>query len=471
MRSIKHSFKYLLIIVLTMIFPGFFLQSIAVSQKTDTVVVFQFSILEEIAPPAWHITQKSFQKAHEAGASYILLHLNTYGGLVDAADSIRTKILNSPIPVIAFIDDNAASAGALIAIACDQIYMRKGAKIGAATVVNMEGKAMPDKYQAYMRATMRATAEAHGKDTIINGKDTIFKWKRDPLIAEAMVDPRTYIPGIIDTGKVLTFTTSEAIKFGYCEGEAQNVHEVLKQAGISNYRLEEYTPTLIGMIIKFLINPVVHGLLIMIIVGGIYFELQTPGVGFPLVAAITAALLYFAPLYLEGLAANWEILIFIAGIGLLLLEIFVIPGFGVAGISGIILAVAGLTMSMVENFDFSWDAPQMNKIMFSFLLVIVSMITAFIGSLLLGRKILISPELKVALHDTQRVEEGFIGVKQEITKMVGKTGTAATILRPAGKVDIDGVIIDAVAETSYIEAGSKVVISRSEASQIYVRKI
>ena len=233
-------------------------------------------------------------------------------GFSKYADSIRTKILNSEIPVYVFVDNNAASAGALIAIACDKIYMRPGGSIGAATVVNETGAQMPDKYQSYMRATMRATAEAHGKDTIINGSDTTFNWKRDPLIAEAMVDDRTVIPGIIDSGKTLTFTALEAIKYNYCEGMANNVEEVIeKQLKVKDYELVVFEPTAWDNIKGFLMSSVLQGLLIMLIVGGIYFELQTPGIGFPLGVAITAAVLYFAPLYIDGLAANWEILIFI----------------------------------------------------------------------------------------------------------------------------------------------------------------
>ena len=128
-------------------------------------------------------------------AQYILIHMNTYGGMVNIADSIRTKILNSSIPVMVFIDNQAISAGSLISIACDSIYIRPGGSIGAATVVNQTGEAVPDKYQSFMRSTMRATAEAHGKDTIIEGNDTIIRWHRDPKIAEAMVDPVLKVEG------------------------------------------------------------------------------------------------------------------------------------------------------------------------------------------------------------------------------------------------------------------------------------
>ncbi|MDP2114884.1 MAG: nodulation protein NfeD, partial [Bacteroidota bacterium] len=243
-------------------------------------LVYKFNIKENIAPAIWRQTKQAFEAADSLNADLILIHMNTYGGTVVDADSIRTRILNSKIPVVVFIDNNAASAGALISIACDRIYMRTGGSIGAATVVNQTGEKMPDKYQSYMRSTMRATAEAQGGDTIISGRDTTFRWKRDPLIAEAMVDERVYIKGIIDTGKILTFTPMEAMKHGYCEGICENVDEVLKLNEMENARIVEYKPTALERFIGFMVNPIVSGILIMAILGGIYFEMQTPGIGF-----------------------------------------------------------------------------------------------------------------------------------------------------------------------------------------------
>lgn len=307
-------------------------------------IIYKIDIKKEIGSTTWLYIQKGFVEAIEKKADAVLIHMNTYGGEVLYADSIRTKILNADLPVYVFIDNNAASAGALISIACDKIFMRPGGSIGAATVVNQTGEEMPDKYQSYMRATMRATAEAHGQDTIILGNDTTYKWKRDPLIAEAMVDERTVVPNLIDSGKTLTFTALEAQKFGYCDGIAANVDEVItKYLQFESYQLITFQPTTIDNVKGFLMSSIFQGILIMLIIGGIYFELQTPGIGFPLAIAIAAALLYFAPLYIEGLAANWEILIFIIGLVLIALEIFVIPGFGVAGVSGIVLVLAGLT--------------------------------------------------------------------------------------------------------------------------------
>lgn len=464
------------IILVLLIFIGF--QSFAQdTTHNSSKKIVKLNIKKEIGPAIWRQTKHAFDLAEKEHADYVLIHMNTYGGLVDAADSIRTKILNSPIPVFVFIDNNAASAGALIAISCDSIYMRPGANIGAATVVNQSGEPVPDKYQSYMRSTMRATAEAHGKDTIIRGKDTTYRWIRDPKIAEAMVDPRKKIEGIIDSGEVLTFTANEAIKYGYCEGIAENIEDVLQEAGIEDYKIIEYKPDRLEQLIGLLISPYLQGILIMIIIGGIYFELQTPGIGFPLAAAVIAAIVYFAPLYLEGIAENWEILVFVAGIVLLLIEIFAIPGFGVAGISGIILMIAGLALSMShgdivvrdEDFNFSLNLGPFAKSLF---VVMFSVFFGLVVSLLLSQR-LIKTNLfaRIALNKKQDPDEGYIGVPTEQIALTGKQGIAYTILRPSGKVMVDNEIYDAKALTGYIEKGDKIEVVRYDIAQLYVKKI
>ena len=450
----------------------FFLLITAKAENSiDSNLVYQFDIMQEIGPAVWRHTQQSFEEAEKLNADYVLIHMNTYGGAVDAADSIRTKILNSKIPVIVFIDNNAASAGALISIACDRVYMRKGANIGAATVVDQSGNVVPDKYQSFMRSMMRSTAQAHGKDTIISGTDTSFVWKRDPNIAEAMVDPSIYVEGVVDTGKVLTFTTSEAIEHGFCHYQAENIREVLEIEGIENYRIYEYYITPMEKTIGFLVNPYFHGILIMIIIGGIYFELQSPGLGFPSAASVVAALLYFAPLYLEGLAENWEIIIFIIGVVLVALEVFVIPGFGIAGISGIFLIVFGLSLSMVDNMNFEFTLPHIEPIVKSLFIVIFSMFLSLLGSIYLSKKLFTSNSFKyLVLHAKQDKQDGFVVGNNRFDSLLGKTGTAATILRPAGKVDIENEIYDAKAIHGYIENGEKIKIIRHEAGQVYVVK-
>jgi membrane-bound serine protease (ClpP class) len=438
--------------------------------SNDTTLVYLYDIKQEIGPEAWRNTQNAFNEAESLEAGLVLIHMNTYGGMVNAADSIRTKILNAKIPVWVFIDNNAASAGALISIACDRIYMRPGGNIGAATVVDQSGQPVPDKYQSFMRSMMRSTAESHGKDTIINANgDTIYKWFRDPAIAEAMVDPRLAVEGVVDSGKVISFTTTEAIQNGFCEGKAENIPEVLKQGGIEQYEIVKQELTAMDMIINFLINPFVHGILIMIIIGGLYFELQSPGIGFPLAAAALATMLYFAPLYLEGIAENWEILIFIVGIILIMVEIFVIPGFGVAGISGIVLVITGLTLAMIDNLEFQMNPNYVDTVLKSLGIVVISSIAAMVLGIWGSKKMFDGAVFsRLTLASTQQREDGYINVEKEFMEMVGRKGVAITVLRPSGTIEIEDEHYDAKAENGYIDKGKSVIVTRTSASQLYV---
>ncbi|HPE77669.1 MAG TPA: NfeD family protein [Draconibacterium sp.] len=463
MKRLKHT--WLIVFLVLSLFGN--------ARDKEEKLVYKLNIKEEITKATWRQTQQAFEAADSLGADAFLIHMNTYGGLVLDADSIRTKILQSPIPVYVFIDNNAASAGALISIACDSIYMRPGGSMGAATVVNQTGAALPDKYQSYMRSTMRATAEAHGKDTIVTANDTIYKWRRDPRIAEAMVDPRVFIEGIIDTGKVLTFTPTEAIENGYCEGTAENIQEVLRKVGIEDYKIVEYEPTWIEKVIGFLVHPMISGLLIMAIIGGIYFEMQSPGIGFPLGVAILAAIAYFAPLYLEGLAANWEIIIFIVGVILVVIEIFVIPGFGVAGISGIVLMFASLVLSLINNVDFNFEGVEMGHVGVAVTTVVLGIFGGFVLSLYLGNKLFSANSgmfRNLSLKSVQEVNDGFVCVETGMFELKGKTGISKTVLRPGGKVLIDGEVFDAVAISGFIDKDTEIIVSKVEATQLYVDK-
>ncbi len=438
----------------------------------DTVRVYSFEMKRQVDKALWMMTQRAFEASEEWNADLILIHMNTYGGLVDMADSIRTRILNYDKPVWVFIDNNAASAGALISISCDSIYMRPGGNIGAATVVNQTGEEVPDKYQSYMRSTMRSTAEAQGKDTLFINGEWQYTWRRNPKIAEAMVDASIYVAAVSDTGKVLTFTTMEAINWGFCEGEADNIDQVIKDAGIESYVLKAYRPSAIEKFLHLLLSPGVQGILILLIIGGIYFELQSPGIGFPIIVSIIGALLYFSPLYLEGLAEHWEILIFIIGIGLVVLEMFVIPGFGVAGIGGIALIITGLSLSLVDNVVFDFTNVPFIEIFRAFAFVIFTFFISLMLTIFVASRLLTTVPLSfLALKADQKHEEGFVSADPATINLIGQEGEAYSILRPSGKVIIDGVVYDAIAETSWIEKGSKVLVVGRENTQIYVRKL
>lgn len=464
MKIIYKVFQIALLLILSTIY----LNAQIVENKSN--IIYKIDIKKEIDNTTRLYLKNGLEEANKIGAKGVLLHMNTYGGQLDAADSMRTAVLYSPVPVYVFIDNNAASAGALISVAAKKIYMRNGASIGAATVVNQTGAAMPDKYQSYMRSMMRATAEAHGRDTTIetNG-DTIYKWVRDPKIAEAMVDDRVVIPNLVDSGKVLTLTANEAEKWGFCDGIAESPKEVIeKYLHMKDYEIKEYAPTFMDELKGFLLNPIFQSILILIMIGGLYFELQSPGIGFPLIAAISAAVLYFAPLYIDGVAANWEILIFLCGLVLIGLEIFVIPGFGVAGISGIILVAGGLIMGLVDNNNFDFGHVSRHSFNVAFLTVVLGIAGGFALSIWLSSRIgMKGPLNKVALHADL---EDAVGVP-DYSSLVGKEGVTATELRPAGKVFVNNVRYEAQSTMGFIEKDAPVKIVHAENGRIYVEAL
>lgn len=433
--------------------------------------VLVFDIKEEIGSTAWVHTDGALRLAREIKADHIVLHMNTYGGEVTFADSIRSAILASRIPVYAFIDVNAASAGALIATACDSIFMSPGSSIGAATVVSgTDGGKMPDKYQSYMRAIMRSTAEAHPW----MGPDTTRHYLRDPRVAEAFVDESVVIPGVIDSAHVLTLTAKEAQKLNYCEGIMTSVGQVVDHVAPGAVVMR-YEPSTFENIKGGLLSTWLRGILILFIIGGIYFELQTPGIGVALFVAIGAAVLYFAPLYLDGLAQYWEILLFIVGLILLALEVFVIPGFGVAGIAGIICTVAGLVLSLVGNDGLSFEAVPTSQIATSLWMVTLSLIASVALCVFLGNKFFKakkgSPLARLTLETVQETSEGYVGVEKDaVEALVGHDGTAATDLRPGGKVVVDGVTYDAISDGTYIERGTTVRVTATSSGQIVVSR-
>lgn len=457
--------KRLLLITLVSLLSG-----LGLSLRADEYYnVYMLRLDDEIGSSTWRYTRQALDEARKRNSDMLLVHLNTYGGSVVHADSIRTALLNFPGPVVAFVDNNAASAGALIALACDSVYMRGGASMGAVTVVNgADGAAMPDKYQSYMRAMMRATAESHGKLTDSLGNQ---KWRRDPLIAEAMVDSRVEIPGLIDSTRVLTFTADEAVKWGYAEAKAESVDDVMAQLDHSpeSYSIEEYRPDWLDHLIGFFTNPAVQAVLIMIIVGGIYMELHSPGVGFPSAAAIIAAVLYFLPLYITGIASSWIILLFVLGVMLIVLEVFVVPGFGITGIAGITCICTAVILGLIEHYTFSLSHLNADAVWSSMVIFLAGIFLA-VGAIWYltsshGPKWV---RRHTELMLTQQVKDGYIGVDMAPVNYIGLEGAAVTDMRPAGKVEINGEVLDAVATRGFIHAGSRVRVMKYENAQIYV---
>lgn len=435
-----------------------FLLLMAVSSWAQKSVpqVMVMEIKDEIDPRMLRYVKLAFEHAEKIRADYIIIDMDTYGGVLTDAKEIVDVVMDSKKPVWVYINSDAASAGALISIACDSIYMSPGASIGAATVVEGDGKAAPDKYQSYMRSIMRSTAEEN---------------HRDPRIAEGMVDERVVIDSIKQAGKVITFTTTEAIANGYCEAKVESIEEILKRNKVENYELHRFKLGASEKIIAFFLNPFISGILILVILGGIYFELQTPGVGFPLFAAITALVLYLVPYYLNGLAEYWEIIALFIGILLLAAEVFVIPGFGIAGIAGIILTLVSLVLIMLNNDFFNFEFVPLGDIVKAS----VAAVGGVTGGMLLlifgGAKIVETKAFKkISLNESQKSADGFT-VNSNAQLLLNKKGVAHTVLRPSGKILIEGEVYDAFTRGEYIEKGEQVEIIGTEGVTLRVKRV
>ena len=409
----------------------------------EETLFYRIRLDSDIDKAAERLVSKGLGKAVGAEADYVILDLDTYGGAVDAADSIRSAILQCPIPVVAYVNLQAASAGALISIACDSIYMKPGSSIGAATVVNQSGKVMPDKYQSFMRGMMRSTAEVNG---------------RDPKIAESMVD----------TANVLSLTPDEAVAAGFCEGICSSLDEVANAvlgAGTGKeeplYRIENMSMTWIEKLVQLLLNPFLQSIFLMMIIGGIYVE-------------ILGALLYFAPLYVENFAQNWEILLFVIGLLLVGLEIFVFPGFGVSGIAGIISIVVALAFAMVDNaslFDFEGKL-DLTPVLLPVGIVIISSFVGLTGGILLVRRLYSTRSFDyIALRKSLTDKEGYVGVPVVDEELEGKEARVFSDMMPSGRIICDGRIYEATMTYGYALKGESVRIVRAEQGRLYCEKI
>ncbi len=442
-------FLFLILAVLT-ISTGF------LPAQENRKKVFTFKIDQDIDPVMNRRVKLAMEQAEVLQVDLILIEMDTYGGAVTDADEIRTRILESKIPVYVFINKDAASAGALISIACDSIYMAPGSSIGAATVVNgADGTAAPDKYQSYMRSMMRSTAEATG---------------RNPQIAEAMVDEKLVVAGISDATSVITFSVAEAIQNGFCEGEYTSQKAILAAQNLQSAQVIAYEEKTVDSIVSFFLSPAVSGILIILIIGGIYFELQTPGIGFPLAIALSAAALYFIPYYLNGLAENWEILAFVIGIILLAVEFFILPGFGVFGVAGIVLTLGGLVLGMLPNQAFDFELVPSSQLFGALLTVILSALAA------VGMVFWLTPKVNewgafkhLTLASTQESSQGYTS-RIYAESLLGKTGKVHSRLRPSGRVEIDGEIYDAYSRGEFLEQGEAIEVISTEGTSLRVKK-
>jgi membrane-bound serine protease (ClpP class) len=385
---------------------------------------------------------RSIQTAEDAGADLIVFDINTPGGLVDAASEIADSFQGTEIPTVAFVNNRALSAGAYLALYANEIYMTPNATMGAAAVITGDGNAAEDKAQSYWLREMSNAAESNN---------------RDPVYALAMADKEIDLPEFgAGKGSLLTLGPKNAVDVGYSEGIVSNLEELLEKLGYKGAEVVTSEVTFAEKIARFLTDPVVVPILLSIGSLGLVLELYSPGFGIPGAMGISALLLFFYGHLVAGLAGMETIILFIVGVVLIVLELFV-PG-GVLGILGL--------GAVITSFFLATDdiAGMGLSLLIAMLVTIVAMVLLFT---VFGKRIRLFD--RIILKDSTNTEQGYVSNVSRI-ELVGQQGVTLTPLRPAGTAVINEERIDVVTEGSFIGANKRVTIIKAEGSRIVVRE-
>lgn len=395
----------------------------------------------EIDPALAVFVEQSLQKASQDGATGVVFWVDTPGGRVDAALKISDLILASEVPTLAVVQ-NAFSAGALISLSAQKIAMLPGSEIGAALPIialpNAEPQAADRKVISALRAKFRSVAEARN---------------RPPEIAEAMVDPDQPVKGLNKKGEPLTLSGDRAVQLKVAEYRANNLSAALKWAQFDPdpTRLEAGTRVQVA---RFLTNATVAALLLSLGILGLVLELFTPGLGWPGILGAMALALYFLGGYLAGLSSALNVVLFVAGLILLVVELLITPGFGLAGIGG--LALLGASV----YFTFGDESLRIG----AYAVVILAA-----GLVLIFR---LAPRTRLArgLVLESAIAESGTDVSH-LLALQGQRGKALTDLRPAGSAEIQGHKVDVVTQGGFITQGSPVQVIQVEGNRVVVQEL
>jgi membrane-bound serine protease (ClpP class) len=402
-------------------------------------------------------------------AAVIILDVNTFGGRVDAAVEIRDAVLSTDIPTVAYVDRRAISAGALISLAADYIVFAPGGTLGAATPIQVsDGKAKPvgEKMVSYMRSEMRSTAEANDR----NGD-----------IAASMVDADLTVPGVIPRGKLLTVTTELADQIGLANAVIDDLDGVIQALGLEGRPVIRPTANWAEQFARFITEPTVSGILVSVGMLALMIELYSPGFGIAGAIGLGCLGLYLGGHLIVGLAGWEEIILVIGGIVLIGVEIFVIPGFGIAGVLGICMLVAGLALAMLNTpIGVAWET---GALMDAVGVIVIALIAGLVGLpilLWILRKLGVMPTpereggwlvLKTTLVKAHSGYEPALADEEKAARFKGKEGVAVTDLRPAGNAEVDGEVLDVVSAHGYIDQGQRVRVTAVEGLRIVVAQI
>lgn len=395
--------------------------------------------------------ERSLEEAVDAGASAVVLDVDTPGGRVDAAERIADALGDTRIPVYAYVNRQAYSAGALISLAANRIYMRPGAVLGAATPVTGSGEKAPEKIVSAMRSKMRSLAEARGLD---------------PAVAEAMVDEDVAVEGVVEAGKLLTLTTEDAVRLGYAV-EIPDMDGLLRDADLSGSRLVRTEVNWAERVVRFLSHPAVAPFLLSLGFLGLIIEVKTAGLGLAGLAGVIALTLFFGSHLIIGLAGLEDVILVGAGGALIAVEVFLVPGFGLFGIAGGIAVLVGLYMSMLGRIPTLGDFARAGSVLSTALLLIL--VTAWALLRHLPRSDRLARRGIFLLSRTDK-DTGYTSadVRKEL---VGQKGRAITDLRPSGVGLFGEERVDVVSESEWIEEGTPIVILASEGYRHVVRPL
>jgi membrane-bound serine protease (ClpP class) len=401
-------------------------------------MVYVIPVQGTIEPGLAEFLKRALNGAKIDEVEGVLLEIDTFGGRVDAATEIVDLILDMPMPVIAYVRGRAWSAGALIALAADYLVMAPGSSIGAA-----EPRPTEEKVVSALRAEFESLAERND---------------RDPQIAAAMVDKDVVVEGLVEKDKILTLSAKEAERRGFADFIAAQRHQVLSKYGFGDARIIEPSPNWAETLARFLTDPTVSSLLLSVGFLGLIVEITTPGWGVPGTGGLIALGLFFGGRMVAGLAGIESVIIFLIGVVLLALEVFVIPGFGLAGITGL--------MAIFYSILISFPSPAV-----ALRVIVTSLIITVALGLVLIRRIGKSGVWRRFVLDTSETKEkGYVAPIAK-TELLGKKGVAQTALRPSGIIEVEGERFDALSEGMYIPAGAPIVVSKVEGSKIIVAKL
>ena len=430
--------------------------------------------------------ERSIAEAEENNAKVIIFEVNTFGGRVDAATQIKDAILDSKVPTVAFINKRAISAGALISLSCEKVFMAGGATIGATTAVDMQGNKASEKVISYMREEMAATAEKRG---------------RDKYIARGMVDEELEFPNkvmkefindgeVIDTiktkvyylvidgdtvtvddiegrkqGNLITLTTEQSLKYKIADASIENFEAVLDTLGFSNLVVNKTTENWSENFVRFLTNPVVASLLTTFGFLGILFELQSPGWGIPGSIGLICLILSLSASYIAELATMSDLLVVLMGMLFLMLEAFVFPGFGLAGVAGIVFILWGLYLLLLP------DVPVGEEVLSQASNgLIIGIIGGLVGLVLLFRAMTKTKFWRdLTSPDIQKKEDGYVA-SFGWEKLVGEEALTETDLHPSGWINVGKERVFALSEGNFIDKNEKVVILSVDGNRVVVRK-